>query len=120
MASSRIRRATALPPLRNHQTNTMDLVTSATTVAASKVRARSVAKRRNENVVTAMCGRGLTRHKISDRWRGRVWLLVECGSNPKLERGAASGSLHHLVRWTRGLHENRSHYSLPLQIRISP
>jgi len=40
----------------------------------------------------------LTRHKISDRWRGRVWLLVECGSHRKLERGAASGSLHRLVR----------------------
>ena len=42
--------------------------------------------------------RHLTRHKISDRWRGRVWLLVECGSHRKLERGAASGSLHRLVR----------------------
>src|SRR3954467_9373054 len=41
---------------------------------------------------------GLTRHKISDRWRERVSLLVQCGSHRKLERGAASGSLHRLVR----------------------
>src|SRR3954470_2409143 len=41
----------------------------------------------------------LTRHKISDRWRERAWLLVECGSHRKWERGAASGSLHRLVRW---------------------
>ena len=34
-------------------------------------------------------GKGLTRHKISDRWRGRVRLQVECGSHRKLERGAA-------------------------------
>ena len=40
----------------------------------------------------------LTRPKISDRWRGRVWLLVECGSHRELECGAASGSLHRLVR----------------------
>ncbi len=40
----------------------------------------------------------LTRPKISDRWRGRVWLQVECGNHRKLERGAASGSLHRLVR----------------------
>src|SRR5436309_1594905 len=40
----------------------------------------------------------LTRHKISDRWRGRVWLQFECGSHRKLERGTASGSLHRLVR----------------------
>jgi hypothetical protein len=42
--------------------------------------------------------RDLTRHKISDRWRRRVWLQVECGSHRKWERGAASGSLHRLVR----------------------
>ncbi len=35
----------------------------------------------------------LTRHKISDQWRGRLWLLVECGSHRKRERRAASGSL---------------------------
>ena len=40
----------------------------------------------------------LTRHKISDRWRKRAWLQVECGSHRKWERGAASGSLHRLVR----------------------
>src|SRR5437660_246282 len=40
----------------------------------------------------------LTRHKISDRWRGRVSLPVECGSHRMLKRGAASGSLHRLVR----------------------
>jgi hypothetical protein len=44
----------------------------------------------------------LTRHKISDRWRERVWLRVECGSHLKRERGAASGSLHRLVRRLRG------------------
>jgi hypothetical protein len=38
-------------------------------------------------------------NKISDRWRGRVWLQVECGSRRKHKRGAASGSLHRLVRW---------------------
>jgi hypothetical protein len=41
---------------------------------------------------------GLTRHKISDRWRERVWLQVECGSHLKRERGTASGSLHRMVR----------------------
>src|SRR3954468_11584098 len=40
----------------------------------------------------------LTRHKISDRWRERARLLVECGSHRKRERGTASGSLHRLVR----------------------
>ena len=35
---------------------------------------------------------GLTRPKISDRWRGRASLQVECGSHRKLGRGAASGS----------------------------
>src|SRR3954463_10832617 len=40
----------------------------------------------------------LTRHKISDRWRGRVSLQVVCGSHLKWERGAASGSLHRQVR----------------------
>src|SRR2546421_1458043 len=34
---------------------------------------------------------GLTRPKISDRWRER-------GSHRKSERGAASGSLHRMVR----------------------
>src|SRR4051812_38836300 len=38
------------------------------------------------------------RPKISDRWRERVWLQVECGNHRKLEGGAASGSLHRLVR----------------------
>ncbi len=38
----------------------------------------------------------LTRHKISDGGRERAWLPVECGSHRKLERGAASGSLHRL------------------------
>jgi hypothetical protein len=42
--------------------------------------------------------RDLTRHKIGDRWRDRASLLVECKSHRKLERGAASGSLHRLVR----------------------
>jgi hypothetical protein len=37
---------------------------------------------------------GLTRHKISDRWRERVWLHVKGRSYRKLERGAASGSLY--------------------------
>ncbi len=40
----------------------------------------------------------LTRHKISDRWRERAWLHVKCGSHRKVERGAASGWLHRLVR----------------------
>ena len=40
----------------------------------------------------------LTSHKISYRWRERVSPQVECGSHRKLERGAASGSLHRLVR----------------------
>src|SRR4051812_45392382 len=40
----------------------------------------------------------LTRHKISDRWRERAWLPVQCGSQSKRERGAASGSLDRLVR----------------------
>src|SRR4029453_11680989 len=40
----------------------------------------------------------LTRPKISDRWRKRVSLQVECGSHRKLEGKAASGSLHRLVR----------------------
>jgi hypothetical protein len=43
----------------------------------------------------------LMRHKISACWRGRVWLQVECGSHRKRERGAASGSLHRLVRCWR-------------------
>ena len=46
----------------------------------------------------------LTRPKISDRWRGRAWLQAECGSHRKLERGAASGSLHRLVRCFVSLH----------------
>jgi hypothetical protein len=50
--------------------------------------------------------RDLTRHKISDRWRGRAWLRVECGSHRKWERRAASGSLHRLVRPWRE-HEQR-------------
>src|SRR4051812_33529689 len=40
----------------------------------------------------------LTRHKISDRWRERASLQVECGSHRKRKRRAASGSLHRLVR----------------------
>src|SRR4051794_40304115 len=42
--------------------------------------------------------KGLTRHKISDRWRRCAWLRFECGSHRTLERGAASGSLDRLVR----------------------
>jgi hypothetical protein len=73
-------------------------------------------------------GNHLTRPKISDRWRedgelgsrridgqaatglrqlsgsegvNVLWLLVECRSHRKCERGTASGSLHRLVRcWT--------------------
>lgn len=45
---------------------------------------------------------GLTRPRISDRWRGRSWLEFECGSNRNRERGAASGSLYRLVRLERG------------------
>ena len=37
-------------------------------------------------------------NKMSDGGRERAWLQVECGSHRKLERGAASGSLHRLVR----------------------
>src|SRR4030081_1549317 len=37
-------------------------------------------------------------NKISDRWRERLPLRVKCGSHPKPERRAASGSLHRLVR----------------------
>src|SRR5438045_1843786 len=40
----------------------------------------------------------LTRHKISDRWRERARLRVRGCSHRKLELGAASGSLHRLVR----------------------
>src|SRR5438128_12079200 len=47
---------------------------------------------------TSLLGKGLTRHKISDSWRGRAWLRIQCGNHRKLERGAASGSLHRLVR----------------------
>src|SRR5215203_4681957 len=44
----------------------------------------------------------LTRPEISDCWRGRAWLRLRCGSHRKLECGAASGSLHRLVRpWRR-------------------
>src|ERR1700748_1797449 len=39
-----------------------------------------------------------TRHKISDRWRGRVSLEGECGSHRKWERGAARGLLPLLVK----------------------
>src|SRR4051812_42425385 len=46
----------------------------------------------------AGCAHHLTRLKISDRWRERAWLQVKYGSHCKLERGAASGSLHRLVR----------------------
>src|SRR4051812_3635699 len=54
------------------------------------------------NAANLLCARiRLTRHKISDRWRGRVWLQVECGSHRKLERGAASGSPHRLLRALR-------------------
>jgi hypothetical protein len=65
------------------------------------------------NIVAVVDGgvQGLTRPKISDRWRERVWLRVECGSHGKLERGAASGSLHRLIRplraiWSSVVHEN--------------
>jgi hypothetical protein len=43
-------------------------------------------------------GPGLTRHKISARWRERAWMQAECGSHRKRERGAASGSLDRVVR----------------------
>ncbi len=52
----------------------------------------------NEGNVSGEELHGLTRPKISDRWRERASLLVECGSHGKLERGAASGSLHRMVR----------------------
>jgi hypothetical protein len=47
----------------------------------------------------------LTRHKISDRWRGRAALQVECASHRKWKRGAACGSLHRLDRCARHLVE---------------
>src|SRR5882724_8342768 len=53
--------------------------------------------------------RDLTRHKISDRWRERAWLRVKRGSHRKLERGAASGSLHRLVRPRQEEDDSRDH-----------
>ncbi len=43
----------------------------------------------------------------------RAWLHVECGNHCKLERGAASGSLHRLVRCFRQSEGSRraAHYS---------
>src|SRR5205807_5709950 len=40
----------------------------------------------------------LTKHKISDRWRGASPQMVECGSHVERELGAASGSLQRMVR----------------------
>ena len=40
----------------------------------------------------------LTKHKISDDWRGRAWLRIRGCSYHKLDIRAASGSLHRLVR----------------------
>jgi hypothetical protein len=51
--------------------------------------------------------RHLTRHEISDRWRGRVWPQVECGSHLKWKRGVASGSLHRVVRPRRRIAQAR-------------
>src|SRR5207237_4106213 len=51
------------------------------------------------SALTANMGLGLTRHKMSDGWRERVWLRVRGYSHGKLERGAASRSLLCLVRW---------------------
>ncbi len=72
-------------------------------VQANAVGANHVAATQNNDTrikdftVRVRC-RGLTRPKISDRWRERASLQVECGSHGKRERGAASGSLHRLVR----------------------
>ena len=44
------------------------------------------------------CSLRLTRLKISDRWRERVSLLIEYGSDKKQKHGAASCSLIALVR----------------------
>src|SRR5438477_8852007 len=53
----------------------------------------------------------LTRHKISDRWRERAWLLLNSGSHRKLERGTASGSLQRLVRlWFHPVTEHSEKY----------
>src|SRR5207247_9086208 len=49
---------------------------------------------------------GLTRHKISDGWRERLWLQVEGCSYPKLSIGTASRSLHRVVRWLACVHHN--------------
>src|SRR5437763_3519457 len=51
----------------------------------------------------------LTRHKISDRWRERAWLQIECGSYRKRGRGAASGSLHRLVRPGQSDYDSRDY-----------
>ena len=45
---------------------------------------------------------GLTRHKISGRWRESASLQVKYGSHRKVDRGAASGSLDRLVRRNGG------------------
>ena len=60
----------------------------------------------------------LTRHKISDGWRERTWLRVRGGSYHKLERGAASRSLHRLVRrWRRFTESVQVHPMLIEQAR---
>src|SRR4030095_15845756 len=41
---------------------------------------------------------GLTRHEISDGWRERAWLQARGCSYHKLDIGAASRSLHRMVR----------------------
>src|ERR1700712_1029537 len=63
-------------------------------VAEAKDNARCQQPELGGHVQTGIMNR-ITRHKISDRWRGS--LQVECGSHRKLEGGAASGSLHRLV-----------------------
>ena len=77
-------------------------------------RARSM--RQSNPCAPRRCGRrlrvrvqSLTRPKISDRWRGRVSLQVECGSHREWERGTACGSLHRLVRWLASLTSTQDH-----------
>jgi len=71
------------------------------------VAAVSLPKRQNGSSASAVINASdfmrLTRPKISNRWRDRPWLQVECESHRNIERGAASGSLHRLVRWLNRL-----------------
>jgi hypothetical protein len=66
--------------------------------------------------------RALASNEIQDQRplaRARVWLQVECGSHRERKRGAASGSLHRLVRPNTRFGE-KSHVSFGGMLRARP